>query len=83
VTFAEAETTDNTKLYQGDRQSGVSYQILNFQPDAYASSSPGSSNALVRVGKYIDIYVYVRIYINTYLYVRMYVYTYIYNYTYL
>jgi hypothetical protein len=35
---------------KGDRQSGVSYQILNFQPDAYASSASGSSNALVPVG---------------------------------
>jgi hypothetical protein len=39
VTFARPESTDNTKLYQGDRQTGVSYQILNFQPDVYASSS--------------------------------------------
>jgi hypothetical protein len=39
VTFAEPETTDNTKLYLGDRKTGVSYQILDFQPDVYASSS--------------------------------------------
>jgi hypothetical protein len=37
-------------IYQGDRQSGVSYQILNFQPDVYASSAKDSSNALVPVG---------------------------------
>lgn len=39
VTFAKAKTTDSTKMFQGDRQTGVSYQILNFQPNVYLADN--------------------------------------------
>eukprot|EP01036_Dinobryon_divergens_P038415 gene38415-50439_t len=49
VSFASAQSNDEQRFAEGDRQTGVSYAVYNFQPDVYRSDSSGTLG-LVTVG---------------------------------
>jgi hypothetical protein len=51
VSFSGPLTNDLNRFAEGDRRTGVSYKILNFQPDVYASSA-SHSLGFVNIGRW-------------------------------
>lgn len=47
VNFSHALTTDSTRFGEGDRRTGISYRVMNFNPSVYLADPSGSSGYVV------------------------------------